>query len=239
MKNILYSITSLILVLSIYGCSSSINVVNHWESENANDLSKKKILVITRTPDAKARATFEDELAKQLKSNGINAEASHIKYPNFKPNAELTEEGKAKIKSILDKEGYGGVVLTVLKDKLKNVKSTEEGGYDGGQSIGAYYPPYIPVYSYGFYGGYYSPYSFSSSYLYNTKTYDQYGVYVEREVETQTSFSFVLESLVYDLGLDEKKQLVAYVTTKIDEPDNINVAAKNYTKKVLESFKNN
>lgn len=237
MKKTFYAAFVVVLIATIYGCSSSINVVNHWKSEKPGDLKSKKILVITRTPDEKARATFEDELAKQLKENGINAEASHIKHPNLEPNTELTEEKKAKIASILEEEGYGGVVLTVLKDKLKNIRSTEEGGYDAGQSLAAYYPPYIPVYSYGFYGGYYSPYSFSSSYLYNTKTYDQYGTYVEKEIETETTFSFVLESLVYDLGLDEKKQLVAYVTTKIDEPDNLNITAKNYTKKILESFK--
>lgn len=237
MKKTSYSIIPLILALIIYGCSSSINVVNNWSSGGSNDLNKKKILVITRTPDQKARAAFEDEITKQLKSKGINAEASHIKYPNFEPNAELTEERKAKIKAILDEEKYGGIILTVLKDKLKNIRSTEAGGYEAGQSLAAYYPPYIPVYSYGFYGAYYSPYYFSSYYLYNTKTYDQYGTYIEKAVETQTSYSYVLETLVYDLGLDADKQLVAFVTTRIDEPDNIKGTAKTYTKKIIESFK--
>lgn len=237
MKNILYSIASLILVLSIYSCSSSVNVVNNWSAGNSGGLKSEKILIITRSPEQKARTVFENELAKALNDKGINADASHVKYPNYKPNGELTDAGKAEIKEILEKEGYGGVVLTVVKDKLKNVRTTEEGGYNAGQSLAAYYPPYIPVYSYGFYGAYYSPYYFSSSYLYNTKTYDQYGTYVEKEVETETSYSYVLESLVYDLSLDEKKQLVAYVTTRVDEPDNVNTMAKTYTKKILESFK--
>jgi len=237
MKKTTYSIFLLILTLTIYGCSSSINVVNNWSSGNSKDLNKKKILVITRTPDEKARAAFENEIAKQLQSKGINAEASHIKYPTFKPNEELTDERKAKIKAILEEEQYGGVVLTVLKDKLKNTRSTEAGGYEAGQSITAYYPPYIPVYSYGFYGSYYSPYNYSTSYLYNPKTYDQYGTYVEKTVETETTYSFVLETQVYNLGLAEKKQLVAFVTTRIDEPDNINGTAKTYAKKIIESFK--
>jgi len=237
MKNVFQYFLVAIVISAVYSCSSSINVVNHWSGEKTGELRKKKILVITRTPDEKARATFEDEMTRQLKENGINAVASHVKYPKFEPNAELTEERKARIQSILEEEGYGGVVLTVLKDKLKNIKSTEEGGYDAGVSLAAYYPPYIPVYSYGFYGGYYSPYSFSTSYLYNTKTFDQYGTYVEKEVETETTFSFVLETLVYDLGLDENKQLVSFVTTRIDEPDNLNITAKNYTKKVIESLK--
>lgn len=237
MKKIFNSVILLVLVVTLNSCTSSINVVNHWKTETRGDLKSKKILVITRTPDEKARATFEDELVKQLKSNGINAEASYVRHPKFKPNAELTDERKAKVKAIMEEEGYGGVVLTVLKDKLTNTRSTETGGYDAGQSLMAYYPPYIPVYSYGFYGGYYSPYSMSSSYWYNTKTYDQYGTYVEKEIETETTYSFVLETMVYDLNLADEKQLVAFVTTKIDEPDNINTTAKQYTEKVLESFK--
>lgn len=43
--------------------------------------------------------------------------------------------------------------------------------------------------------------------------------------------------MAYNLDLTEDKQLVAYVTTRIDEPDNINGTAKNFTKAVLESFK--
>lgn len=232
MKKIIYAITLLTISTLIYSCSSSINVVNKWTAEDAGSLKDKNILVIARAANEKVRMAFEDEMAKQLRSKGFNATESYKKHPNIKPDQKMTAERKAKVKKVLEEEGYNSVVLSILKDKLENVKSTEEGGYYAGQSLKSYYPPYIPVYSYGFYGGY----GYSSGYLYNTKTYKDYGVYVESSIETETTNSYVLETLAYNLDLTEDKQLVAFVTTKIDEPDNYNSAAKGNAQKILESF---
>ena len=233
MKKLFYSITILTISILLYSCSSSINVVNKWTAEGTTgSLKNKNILVIARAANEKVRMAFEDEMAQQLREKGFNATESYKKHPNLKTDQKMTDERKANVKKILDEEGYNSVVLSILKDKLENVKSTEEGGYYAGQSLKSYYPPYIPVYSYGFYGGY----GFSSGYLYNTKTYQDYGTYVESTVETEITNSYVLETLAYNLELAEDKQLVAYVTTRIDEPDNYNIAAKGNAKKILESF---
>jgi len=236
MKKVYYSILILVFAISINSCSS-IHVTNKWAADNAKEVKTNKILVIARTGNEKVREAFEKDMATQLRAKGLDATASYLKHPNLKPEEKMTEERKAEVKKLLESEGYNGIVLTVLKDKLTNVKSTTEGGYYAGQSLAAYYPPYIPVYSYGFYGGYYSPYAYSSGYLYNPKTYDQYGTYVPETVETETSYSFILETMVYNLELAEDKQLVAYVTTRIDEPDNVNGTANHFTKAVIDSFK--
>lgn len=232
MKKIIYTITVLTISVLLYSCSSSINVMNKWTAEDGANMKNKNILVIARAVNEKVRMAFENEMAKQLRAQGIKATESYKKHPNLIASEKMTDEKKAEIKKILEDEGYNAVVLSLLKDKLQNIKSTEEGGYYAGQSLKSYYPPYIPVYSYGFYGGY----GFSSGYLYNTKTYKDYGTYVETSVETQTTNSYVLETLAYNLDLAEEKQLTAYVTTKIDEPDNYNAAAKGNAKKILESF---
>lgn len=232
MKKLIYSLTILSISVLLYSCSSTINVVNKWKADDASSLKDKTILVIARAANEKVRMAFENEMAKQLRDNGVNATESYKKHPNLKPGEEMTAEKKAAIKKVLEDEGYNAVILSLLKDKLENVKSTEEGGYYAGQSLKSYFPPYIPVYSYGFYGGY----GYSSGYLYNTKTYQDYGTYVESTVETETTNSYVLETLAYDLELPEEKQLVAYVTTKIDEPDNYHIAAKGNAKKILDSF---
>ncbi|MFD1293215.1 hypothetical protein ACFQ5N_05135 [Lutibacter holmesii] len=234
MKKLIYALTFLTISTLFYSCASSINVVNKWTAENSEGtLKDKNILVIARAANEKVRMAFEDEMAKQLRAKGFNATESYKKHPNLKSDQKMTAEKKVKVKKVLEEEGYNSVVLSVLKDKLENIKSTEGGGYYAGQSLKSYYPPYIPVYSYGFYGGY----GFSSGYLYNTKTYQDYGTYVESSVETETTNSYVLETLAYNLELAEDKQLVAYVTTRIDEPDNYKSAAKGNTQKILESFK--
>lgn len=232
MKKLLYSITILTISILFYSCSSSINVVNKWAAEDAGSLKEKNILVIATAANEKIRMAFEDEMAKQLRDKGFNATESYKKHPNLKSGEEMTAERKAEIKKVLEDEGYNSIILSVLKDKLENVKSTEEGNYYAGQSLKSYFPPYIPVYSYGFYGYY----GYPSGYLYNTKTYKDYGTYVESSIETEKTNSYVLETLAYDLELAEDKQLIAYVTTKIDEPDNFHIAAKGNTKKILESF---
>lgn len=235
MKKPIYSIVAIAFALVLYSCSSSIRVTNKWAAEKATEFRTKNILVIARTANEKVRIAFENEMTSQLRAKGLKATESYLKHPNLKPDEKMTDEKKAAIQKILEDEGYNGVVLSVLKDKLENVRTTEEGGFYAGESIRSYYPPYIPVYSYGFYGGYYN--SYASGYLYNPRTFDTYGTYVPKTLETETSYSFILETLAYNLDLAEDKQLVAYVTTRIDEPDNINGTAKNFTKAVLESFK--
>jgi len=235
MKKIIYSIIIFTFVFLLNSCSSSIHVANKWAAEKAPDFRTKNILVIARTANERVRIAFENEMASQLRAKGIKATESYLEHPNLKPDEKMTDEKKAAIQKILEDQDYNGVVLSVLKDKLENVRTIEEGGFYAGESIRSYYPPYIPVYSYGFYGGYYN--SYSSGYLYNPKTFDTYGTYVPKTLETETTYSFILETMTYDLDFSEEKQLVAYVTTRVDEPDNINGTAKNFTKAVLESFK--
>jgi hypothetical protein len=238
MKKLFYSIIILIFTLGIYSCSS-IHVANKWAAENTGngEFKTKNILVIARTANEDVRKAFESEMAKQLRAKGFKATESYLKHPNLKPDEKMTEDKKAHIKEVLEQEGYNGVVLSVLKDKLTNVRTTEEGGYYAGESLASYYPAYIPVYSYGFYGSYYSPYAYPSGYLYNPQTYKSYGTYVPETLETETSYSFILETMAYNLDLPEEKQLIAYVTTRIDEPDNVNGTAKHFTQAVLDSFK--
>jgi hypothetical protein len=236
MKNTFNSILLFAIALTIYSCSS-IHVENKWAADDIATIKTKKILVIARTGNEEVRKAFEKDMAKKLNANGLNATASYLQHPDLKPEEKMTEEKKAAFKNLIETEGYNGVVLTVLKDKLTNVKSTEEGDYYAGETLQAYFPPYIPVYSYGFYGGFYSPWGYPSGYLYNPLTFESYGTYVPPSLETETSYSFILETMAYNLDLPENKQLVAYVTTRIDEPDNINGTADHYTKAVLDSFK--
>ena len=233
MKKTIHAITILTISILLYSCASTVNIVNKWTPEGSGEtLKNKNILVIARAGNDEIRMAFEDEMAKQLRAKGFNATESYKKHPKLKPREKMTEERKAQVKKVLEDEGYNSVVISILKDKLENVKSTEEGGYYAGESLKSYYPAYIPIYSYGFYGCY----GYPSGYLYNTKTYKDYGSYVESSVETETTNSFILETLAYNLELAEDKQLVSFVTTRIDEPDNFYIAARGNAKKILESF---
>lgn len=240
MKNSLKYVVILIAAFSLFSCGSSVNVVNRWKSDNAKDLAQKNILVIAKAATEKGRMAFEDEIAKGLRSEGFKASESYKKYPNFKHESDNKEEQQARIKELLKKDGFNGVILTHIKDKLTNIETTKEGGYNAGASLSSvtYYPTFIPVNYYGFYGYYGTSFINTMPYR-NAIAYRADGAYMEETIETRTTNSYVLESVGYDLDLPEDKQLVVIVTTKIDEPDSVHTAARMYAKKILENYEKN
>ena len=149
----------LIAVTAVLGSCSSIKVVDSWKADNINSLSGAKILVIARSDDMVSRQRFEQEIAERLRADGIDATESYKKFPSMKQNQELSEEQIAQRVQIIKNEGFKGVVLTVLKDKSKEIVTSETGGYVSG----GYYPSYYGGY-YGGFGGYYgrvySPYGY-------------------------------------------------------------------------------
>jgi hypothetical protein len=133
----------------------------------------------------------------------------------------MTPERQVEITDLLKEKGFNGVVLTVIKNKQKFSKTIHEGGYNVGESYGTYYPQY--------YGGFYGYYN-------NSMSYSTHGTYVPESSTTYTSANYVLETLVYDLEQKGEDQLVAVVTSKIEEPDDSYIAAKQYVKAIAKSF---
>lgn len=201
---------------------NSYKVIKNWKADNPS-MKGKNILVIGRTSKMEIRKAYEDEITKRLVSNGFQAISSYTKFPDFDPTAKITEEQAQQIKSILEENGYNGVVLTALKDYQENSREMGQGGYQAAVDYGAmYYPSYYG----GFYNYYYNPMSISSDI-----------VYVEKSGSTITSKTYILETVVYDLDLPEDKQLVAWVTASIENPDNAVGTASNYASTIVNSFK--
>jgi hypothetical protein len=216
---------SLLVMLLMFSCSSSVKVLNSWkaEQETVNKFKKKKILVIARTADNQARLAFENEIAEQLRSQGYNATESYTRAPMLFQK-ELTEERVKFIRKIFELEGYNGVVITVVKDKSQSTVTTSSGMYVGG-GYGSYYPNY-----YGsFYNYYATPYAYGPY-------YSSVGGYIPLSSNTRLVTDYVLETVMYNLDEPEENQLVAVVTTKIDDPHDADKAAKQYVAKIVESY---
>jgi len=220
MKKSIYLIASLTIILFFNSCSS-VKVLDSWKSDNVKSINDKNIIVIARTQDKQARIAFENEIVKQLTARGMNATASFTKFPKLTPNKEVTEERREMIKTILRNEGFNAVVLTVVKDIQESTKTVTDGGYYAGGSYGGYYPRYYG----GFYGYYHHPYSYSS-----------YGVYNPTTSTTYTQKTYVLETVVYNLDEPEDKQLIAVVTSSIDNPKEAYKTAEAYVKAITKSF---
>jgi hypothetical protein len=220
MKKSFDLVLSISLIILLSGCSS-VNVLNSWKGDNVSAIMEKNVIVIARTDNNKARTDFENEIVKQLSARGIKATASYTKFPKLNPDQEVTEERKAEIIASLLKQGFNAVVLTVVKDVEEMTKGTyEEAHYSGGTYYG-YYPRY--------YGGLYTYYN-------NPSSYSTLGNYEAESFTVQTANNYVLETVIYDLDETDEKQLVAVVTSKIEDPENVSVAAKQYVKAIAKSF---
>jgi hypothetical protein len=220
MKKSIYLILTLSVIVLFNACSS-VKVLDAWKADNANSIKDKNIIVIARTANKQARIAFENEIVTQLTSKGMTATASFTKFPNLKPDEEVTEDTNRKVKALLQKEGYNGVVLTVIKDIQESTKTVTDGGYYAGSNYSSYYPNYYG----GFYGYYYHPMSYSS-----------YGSYVPQTSTTFTSKTYVLETVAYNLDEAGEDQLVAVVTSKIEDPDDVTKTASQYVKAIVKSF---
>ena len=221
MKRITIVLISLICVVVLQNCSS-VKVLDSWKSDNISDVKNRSFLVVARSKNKQARIAFENEIVKQMTSNGYKATASYSKFGDMNPNEEPSESNKGKIKQLLEAEGFNGVVLTVMKDYQEETRVEKEGGYYEGGNYYGLYPRY--------YGGFYTYYRHPVS----MRTL---GNYVPETTTTTTSKIYVLETTIYDLKAPEDNQLIAIVTSKIDNPESASEAATAYVKKVAASLK--
>lgn len=215
-------VSMFLLAIAFYSCGPSIKVTSTWAAPDAAAMRSETFLVIARLDDLASRQLFEQAIVSKMKEEGINATSSYSKYPKIKQNKELSEAEINTIVNTFKKDGFDAIVLTVVKDVKTEVITQESGGY----STGGYYPGYYGGYG-GFgryYGSYYSPYGYGGS-------------YVPRSERTYESEIYNLETVVYDLDKEEKRQLVAVVSSKITDPSSASEVAEPYAKKVLAQFK--
>ena len=218
MKKTFYSF--LLLGFVLLNSCSSVKVLDSWKGDNLATMSDKNILVIARTDNQQARIAIEEAMANDIRKAGFKATESYLKFNSMNPNKKVDPE---KVQALIEKAGFKGVVMNVLKDYNESMVTEESGGYYAGGTT--YYGGY-PGYYGGFYGYYHNPYSYST-----------YGNYVPSSSTTRISKSYILETLIYNLDEPEGKQLVSVVTTQIIDPSSVTKTAKDYSKLVFNSLK--
>ncbi len=216
----------IMLVAFILQSCSSVKVVSSWKAEqqHIDEFKKKNILVIARTANDHARYAFEIEITNQLRAKGFKVTESYRKAPKIYPNKEMSEERLALIKSLLASEGFDGIVITVIKDKTQSTQTTTNGIY-----FGASYSNYYP----GHYGSFYNYYSYPYAY---GSYYNSFGGYIPTSTSTRTYTDYVLETVAYNLDETADQQLVAVVTTNIDDPKDAYKTAEKYVEQIMKSL---
>ena len=209
-------------IFLLFSSCSSVKVIDSWKSDRISTIKDNNFLVVARANNLQAQIAFENEIVKQMKSNGYQATASYSKFGEMKPNEPKLESNKEKLKKILELEGFNAVILTVMKDYREETRLEKEGGYYTGGNYYGYYPRYYS----GFYPYYYNPISYHSM-----------GNYVEETYTTNISKLYILETTIYNLDESEENQLVAVITSKIDNPETASGAAKGYVKEISKKLK--
>jgi len=217
-------ILTLAIILVLSSCSG-IKVTDAWKADNLNSLADKEILVIARSDDMVTRQRFEQEIANELRSYGVKATESYKKFPAMKHNKKHTEAEVEELVQIIKNDGYTGIVLTVLKDKSKEIVTSETGGY----MAGGYYPSYYGGY-YGGFGGYYGS-------VYSPYGYGYGGAYVPSETRTYTSETYIMETVVYNLDLPKGKQLLSVISVDVTDPKSASKIAPKYAQAVAKQWK--
>lgn len=221
MKKVFVILICLTLTVSLQNCSS-VRVLDSWKTDNISNIKENNFLVVARTDNNQARIAFENEIVQQMEAKGYKATASFSKFGTMKPNDPKSEANEQRLREILKAEGFDGVVLTVMKDYQEETRVQKDGGYYAGGTYYGYYPRY--------YGGFYG-------YFYNPMSYHSLGNYVEETTTTSTSRLYILETTVYNLKETGENQLVAVITSQIDNPQTASGAAEEYVKKIAQSLK--
>jgi hypothetical protein len=211
----------ILITISAYllpSCGSTVEVINAWKSEKLSTLKKSNILVITRTNENKNRGAFEEQMVAHLKKRNIKASTSYMKLPIFDAQRKYSDEEKKELVSNIKKMGFDAIILTTLKRKTEKTVVTQSGGYYSGGNYNGLYPQY-----YGGFNGYYN--------------YGGYQTYIPGETYTDVQATFVLETVFFNLMLPSTEQLVAVVTSVVDDPDTVYVAAEKYVKEIAKSLK--
>ena len=172
--------------------------------------SYSKILVISRGKNEIARSLLEQDIAKALKSHGVQAVAYHKESGIGVPvDVELTQQQIEALKQKVIDDGYDGAIIT----HLINVEEYKE------LIPAGVYPSTDP----NFYGqwGYYWTY---------------YPIY---DIASGTSVSgtrFELESALYDIRSTGGNSLQWLGRFKLEDPEDIQKATAQYAKELVDTI---
>lgn len=227
MKKTMYSLILFGFAIILSSCSG-VKVLDSWQGDNLTTVVDKNILVIARTDNPQARRAFEEAMANELRSEGLKAVESYLKFPDYSHGTKSDEEkAKNRLQELIEKEGFHGILITVVKDYSEAIVTEESGGYYAGASYGGYGGyGYYPGYYGGFYGYYHNPMSYSS-----------YGSYVPSTSTTRVSKTYIIETLIYNLDQPKDKQLIGLITSKVVDPSSLTKTAKEYSKAIFKSLK--
>lgn len=108
----------------IIGCGSNVKLKKSWQADDISLIKTEKVLIINKSKREGIRQRGEREIANALKEKGVDAVEAFVAFPYLSVNANRTEEEIEKVLQQFLDAGYESVMITKLKDPLKEVTTT-------------------------------------------------------------------------------------------------------------------
>ncbi|SDX43153.1 hypothetical protein SAMN05444411_105166 [Lutibacter oricola] len=208
----LIKISSLVflIIITITSCSS-VKLIDSWENSKLNEINKKSIAVISKTNNDFARIQFETDISKKLNENNLKSIESYKILRKLDTSNNLSFISTKNVQNKLKKQGIDIIIATILKDTQEYTRTAVENNISVHHTV-----RYSRRYRKFFVIPYYNVEP-SSSYTYTSKRY-------------------ILETVVYDITKDEDNQLIAILTSEVDNPKSLGKISKDFSKKITEQI---
>ena len=194
---------------------STVQVTDSWKDENAKDIKDEKILVVNITENDTSRKRFEKDMVTTLNENGFESMESYITFPELNPTEKLSHEESTRLKEKLQSNGVNLVALTSVREIEQYVESnSNSSGYAS-----------MPYHGYGHYRGFNGYYG---------GAYMSYGM---TSTTTKVKKKYKVETVIYDLSKPKDQELLAVVSSEIDDPKKVTKISSDFSKEVVKELK--
>ncbi len=206
----------LLTVASLFLVScSSVKITDTWKDKSAiSDFKNQKMLVVSVSDNDTSRMRFEKDMVQHLNENGYQSIESFVSFPEISPSKKVQGAELEALKDKLRSEGVKFVMVNIVKD-IQNYTTTSTSG--SAYNTMPYYGHYYHRGFYGYYGGMGMTVGTSNS-------------------VTTEKMKYIIETIVYDLSLEEDKQLQAIITSEIDNPNALGTTSKDFSKKIIKEL---
>lgn len=206
MKKLMYLMIPL-FILVLASCSSS-KITSSWnDTDSVESTAKMKKIIVVGLFDDKnrnLRRDMEEQLVKQLKTQGYDAITS---YSVYGPKSFQNVSGDKAVR-MAKQNNVDGVITIGLMDKTKERSYVPNNNWNNGfygpyafRPWGYYYRPY---YMPGFRSGYYQT---NINYTFETNLYDVNSQKLLYSVQTQSNDPSTMSVLTYDYARSVIKDL--------------------------------
>lgn len=213
MKNINKILGLLFISLFVVSCST-VKVTDSWRDTKSSDIKDKEIMIVSLTDNEVNRHRFEKDLVSKMNANGFLSFESYVKFPEMNPTKKVENKDVYKLKRKLKSNGVDLVVISAIKE-IKEYSETNTTGTSYGM-------PYY--YGHLRYGGFHRYYGTIYMDMGNSNSI------------TTIKKKYKLETVIYDLSKPKDKELIAVISTEIDDPQKLTKISKDFSNKIVKEL---